>query len=80
MFPLFPLFTSISMGILFSIYAILCLHSAFRNVTPRINENALYILEYICSDRILTFGIRSIYSPAKVGIGCYKVVNYQPGN
>ena len=33
-----------------------------------------------CSDRILTFGIRSIHSPAKVGIGCYKVVNYQPGS
>ena len=24
---------------------------------------------FICSDRILTFGIRSIRSPAKVGIG-----------
>ena len=33
-----------------------------------------------CSDRIPTFGIRSIYSPAKVGIGCYKAVNYQPGS
>ena len=28
----------------------------------------------ICSDRILTFGIRSIRSPAKVGIGYYKGV------
>ena len=25
-------------------------------------------------------GIRSIHSPAKVGIGCYKGVNYQPGS
>ena len=25
-------------------------------------------------------GIRSICSPAKVGIGCYKAVNYQPGS
>ena len=33
-----------------------------------------------CSDRILTFGIRSICSPAKVGIGYYKAVNYQPGS
>ena len=32
------------------------------------------------SDRILTFGIRSIYSPSKVGIGCYKAVNYQPSS
>ena len=31
-----------------------------------------------CSDRILIFGIRSIRSPAKVGIGYYKAVNYQP--
>ena len=37
------------------------------------------VLQFInCSDRILTFGIRSICSPAKVGIGCYKAVNYQP--
>ena len=28
----------------------------------------------VCSDRILTFGIRSIRSPAKVGIGYYKAV------
>ena len=34
----------------------------------------------ICSDRILTFGIRSIRSPAKVGIGYYKAVNYQPSS
>ena len=34
----------------------------------------------ICSDRILTFGIRSICSTAKVGIGNYKAVNYQPGS
>ena len=27
---------------------------------------------------ILTFGIRSIRSPAKVGIGYYKAVNYWP--
>ena len=32
------------------------------------------------SDKILTFGIRSIYSLAKVEIGCYKAVNYQPGS
>ena len=37
-------------------------------------------VNYVCSDRILTFGIRSIRSPAKVGIGCYKAVNYQPGS
>ena len=29
---------------------------------------------------ILTFGIRSIRSPAKVGIGYYKAVNYQPSS
>ena len=34
----------------------------------------------ICSDRILTIRIRNIYSPANVGIGCYKAVNYQPGS
>ena len=34
----------------------------------------------VCSDRILTFGIRSIRSPAKVGIGYYKTVNFQPGS
>ena len=28
----------------------------------------------VCSDRILTFGVRSIYSLAKVGIGCYKLL------
>ena len=33
-----------------------------------------------CSDRILTFGIRSILSPAKGGTGYYKAVNYQPGS
>ena len=32
----------------------------------------------ICSDRILTFGIRSIRSPAKVGIGYYKAVTTRP--
>ena len=32
-----------SMGILFSFYAILSLHSAFRNVTPRI-EGPVFIL------------------------------------
>ena len=32
---------------------------------------------FVCSDRMLTFGIRSIRSPAKVG-GYYKAVNYQP--
>ena len=40
----------------------------------------------ICSDRILTFGIRSICSPAKVGLVVTEllitslVVNYQPGS
>ena len=40
----------------------------------------LFFISLICSDRILTFGIRSICSPVKVGIGCYKAVNYQPGS
>ena len=34
----------------------------------------------VCSDRILTFGIRSIRSPAKGGTGYYKAVNYNPGS
>ena len=42
MFSLSPLFTCSSMGILFSISAILCLRGAFRNVTPCINEKGLY--------------------------------------
>ena len=29
----------------------------------------VYVYIYICSDRILTFGIRSIRSPTRVGIG-----------
>ena len=35
------------MGILFSFYMILGLHGAFRNVTLRISEKALYFL-YFC--------------------------------
>ena len=31
---------------LFSIYAILSLHGAFRNVTPCIDEKALYLVDY----------------------------------
>ena len=38
------------------------------------------MINEVCSDRIITFGIRSIRSPAKVGIGYYKAVNYQPGS
>ena len=34
---------------------------------------------FFFSDRILTFGIRSICSPAKGGNGCYRF-NYQPGS
>ena len=34
----------------------------------------LLAVKHVCSDRILTFGIRSIRSPAKVGIGYYKAV------
>ena len=37
------------------------------------NIHVQYIV-HVCSDRILTFGIRSIRSPAKVGIGYYKAV------
>ena len=33
----------------------------------------------VCSDRILTFGIRSICSPAKVGLVVTEL-NYQPGS
>ena len=38
-----------------------------------------FVKKSICSDRILTFGIRSICSPAKGGTGCYRF-NYQPGS
>ena len=41
----------------------------FSAAFDRVNHEAL-----LCSDRILTFGIRSILSPAKVGIGYYKAV------
>ena len=34
---------------------------------------------FVCSDRILTFGIRSICSPAKVGL-VVTDFNYQPGS
>ena len=44
-----------------------------------LQESFARIDNLICSDRILTFGI-SICSPAKVGIGSYKAVNYQPGS
>ena len=37
-------------------------------------------IKNVCSDKILTFGIKSMRSPAKVGIGYYKAVNYQPGS
>ena len=36
----------------------------------------VYVYVYICSDRILTFGIRSICSPAKVGIGYSRIQGY----
>ena len=37
-------------------------------------EQILHEVNHICSNRILTFGIRNICSPAKVGIGYYKAV------
>ena len=43
-FPLSPLFTLISIGIFFSIYAILCLRCTFWNMTLHINDKALYLL------------------------------------
>ena len=39
-----------------------------------VSDVFLIILTFICSDRILTFGIRIIRSPVKVGIGYYKTV------
>ena len=39
-FPQSPLFT-FSTGILFSIYVILCLRGAFRNITPHITGKGL---------------------------------------
>ena len=42
--PLSRLFPLISMGKLFSIYEFRCLRDTFRNVTPHISENPLFIL------------------------------------
>ena len=51
----------------------------------RILEIYIYIYMKFCFSQNTFFpntyqGIRSIHSPAKVGIGYYKAVNYQPGS
>ena len=53
----------------------------FRNVLrmqSQLQNGVLLWLEHIFPNTYQ--GIRNIYSPAKVGIGCYKAVNYQPGS
>ena len=55
-------------------------HKHFPNWGANVGFAHTHTHTPICSDRILTFRIRSICSPAKGGTGCYRVVNYQPGS
>ena len=50
-----------------------CLWSLSRCVHEDLQEEQS-LIDFVCSDRILTFGIRSIRSPARVGIGYYDAV------